>query len=190
MDIRIHPVDAARRADFFRLHSPENECDFCYCAAWWVPSWEGWSERTSEANRKLREDLFERGEFDGYLLYVDGVPGAWAQVGRRDRLTHLTGDYRLEPDPYAWAITCFLVAPSLRRRGLARRLLDFVLKDLERQGVRRVQAFPRRGADLTPERLWTGPEAMFLSAGFDLVREDARRPILERQLGRGAPAVE
>lgn len=188
--IDVVRLDPERRPDFFTVHSAANGCGFCFCVAWWVPSWDGWDERTPDENRTLRQSLFEGGEDDGYLLYVDGKPAAWAQVGPRDRLAHLTQAYNLEPDPEAWAISCFLVAPGFRRRRLATRLLNGILGDLRGRGVRRVEAFPRRGGDPSPEHLWTGPEALFLRAGFEVVRDDPRRPILAAILSGEAGAVE
>jgi GNAT superfamily N-acetyltransferase len=182
MNIEVHRLSPSRRGDFFRLHNEVNGCGWCCCVAWWVPTWEGWGERTAEDNRALRQALFARGEDDGYLLYRDGLPAGWVQAGPRDRLTHLTTDYGLEPDGEVWAITCFLVAPDARRRGLARQLLAASLEDLRRRGVRRVQAFPRRGHDLPPEDMWRGPEATFLEAGFAVVRDDSRRPVLSLTL--------
>lgn len=183
MAIEIHRLEASRRDDFYRLHSDTHGCGWCFCAAWWTPTWDGWSERSAEQNRALREGLFERGEHDGYLLYAEGEPAAWMQVGRRDRLPHLMSDYGLDPDPETWAVTCFLVAPGFRRRGMSRRMLAAALDDLERRGIRKVEAFPRRGDHLPPEDLWRGPEGLFLEAGFEIVREDARRPILRRTAG-------
>lgn len=188
--IDVFRLDPDRRSDFFAVHSGENGCDFCFCVAWWVPTWDGWDERTPAENRALRQSLFERGEDDGYLLYVEGNPAAWAQVGRRDRLDHLTQAYGLEPDPDVWAITCFLVAPAFRRQRLATRLLEAVLQDLRGRGVRRVEAFPRRGGELSPEHLWTGPEALFLRAGFEVARDDPRRPVLAASLSGDGGTVE
>lgn len=185
----VRRLDPTRRPDFFKIHSDDHDCGFCFCVAWWVPSW-GWlGERTPPQNRSLRQSLFEHGEDDGYLLYQDGRPVAWTQVGNRDRLVHLVRDYRLEPDPDAWVITCFLVAPAFRRTGLASRLLTAVLMDLKAQGIQRVEAFPRRGGEPTPEHIWTGPEAMFLTAGSEVVRDDPRRPVLALDLREDRPAV-
>ena len=180
MTIEVYRLAPSRRGDFFRLHD-----GWCCCVAWWVPTWEGWGKRTAEDNRALRQALFTRGEDDGYLLYLDGEAVAWVQAGPRDRLIHLTTDYGLEPDSEAWALTCFLVALEARRRGLARQLLAAALEDLRRLGIRRVEAFPRRGRDLPPEGLWRGPEAMFLEAGFAVVRDDPRRPVLSLTLTGG-----
>lgn len=176
--ITLRRFDLAHRADFFRLH--DDLCSIgCYCTAWWVPTWEEWGARTPAQNRALREDLLARGQTDGYLLYVAGAVAGWCQVGPRDRLPKLVRQFDLAPDPAVWAITCFLIAPEQRGRGRARALLDGVLDDLRaRGGVRRVEAFPRRGAGLDAGELWNGPESMFRAAGFRVVRDDPVRPVL------------
>lgn len=110
-------------------------------------------------------------------------PVAWCQVGPRDRLEKLVRTYELAPDPGAWAITCFVVAPEERRRGRAHALLRAALEDLRGRGVRRIEAFPRRLATEAGE-LWTGPEPMFRDAGFEVWRDDPERPVLALELTR------
>ncbi len=178
--IRVERLDPSRRADFFRVHAPERGEGWCCCVAWWVASWDGWQARTAEENRALRERLFEKGEDDGYLAYEGEEPVGWCQVGRRDRLAKLVSQFDLAPDPDAWAVTCFVVAPESRRRGVARRMLEHVIADLPARGARRLEAFPRRlepqaGGTPTPAdpgAHWTGPERLFRDLGF---RERAAR---------------
>ena len=184
MEITIKPLGPELRADFHALLGKSDDCTWCRCVAWWVPSWEGFSERTAEQNRALRDELFDRGEYDGYLLYEGGQPVAWCQVGPRDRLSKLVDQFKLEPDPEVWAVTCFAVAPEARRRGLARRLLATILKELAGTGIRRIQAFPRRGEGLEPGELWTGPESLYREAGFTILRDHRTMPILEWRAGR------
>lgn len=179
--IEVHRLDAARRADFWRIHR-ENDAGWCACVAWWVPTWDGWGERTAEENRALRASLFESGEHDGYIAYDGGEPAAWCQVGVRDRLPKLRAQYRLDPDPETWAVTCFVVPPAARGRGVARALLDGAIADLRARGVRRLEAFPRRGDHLPADDAWTGPERLFLSAGFVLARDDATWPVYAKIL--------
>jgi ribosomal protein S18 acetylase RimI-like enzyme len=174
----VRRFEAALRNDFYRLHSDANDAGLCFCVAWWVPTWDGWGERSAAENRQLRESLCARGEYDGYLLYVDDAPAGWCQAGLRDRLAKLAQQFALAPDPATWAITCFQIAPAYRRQGLAAFLLGEVLSDLRMRGVRRVEAFPKRGADLDADDLWNGPETMFRAAGFSVVRDDLRRPVL------------
>jgi GNAT superfamily N-acetyltransferase len=187
MGLEVHPFSSERRGDFYRLHSSANEAGWCFCAAWWTPTWEGWGDRSAEDNRRTREALCEAGEYDGYLLYAEDQPCGWCQVGRRDRLHKLRTQFSLEPSRETWAITCFLTAPGFRRRGLASQLLKEVLADLPARGARRVEAFPKRGAGLTSEDLWNGPEEMYLRAGFTVVRDDPLRPVLALDLARSEP---
>lgn len=178
LSIAVHRFDASRRDDFFRLHSEADHASRCFCVGWWVDNWEGWSQRTTEQNRALRESLLDRGEYDGYLLYVDGEPVGWCQVGPRDRLGHLVRLFGLAPDPDTWAISCFQIAPQHRRQGLATHLLQDVLRDLRERGVARVQAFPRRGEVHDVEELWNGPESMLVQAGFRVIHDHPKRPVL------------
>lgn len=181
--VTVRPFEESLRADFFRLHSPDNDAGWCFCVAWWVPTWEGWGDRTADENRALREALCEDGQHDGYLLYVDGEPAGWCQAGPRDRLRKLVRQLDLRPDREVWAISCFLIAPAYRRRGMAAAMLGGVLDDLRRRGIRRVEVFPKRGADLAADDLWNGPEAMFIAAGFVVVRDHPQRPVLALDLG-------
>jgi GNAT superfamily N-acetyltransferase len=181
-DYRLVPFQQGLEDDFFRLHCPANEAGWCHCVAWWVDSWDGWGERTAEQNRRLRESLLAGGHYDGYLLYNGDKPVAWCQVGRRDRLVKLVNQMQLLPDSETWAITCFLVALAYRRQGIAKQLLTMILADLRRSEIKAVEAYPKRGANLDAADLWNGPEEMFVSAGFEFIKEVAQRAVLRMAL--------
>jgi len=165
------------------LGDEEDGRGHCFCAAWWVPTWEEWKTRTPAENRAQRAALLARGERDGYLLFDGGRAVGWCQAGPRDRLTKLLKQYGLPADPAVWAVTCFEIAPSHRGRGAAAFLLRGVLEDLRSRGATRVQGFPRCGAGLEPGQAWTGPEGLFRSAGFAEVARAERGPVLEWRPG-------
>lgn len=177
-ELEIVPLDAGRRADFHRLHGDCNDAGWCACAARWVPTWGGWGDRTAAENRELRDALFARGEHDGLLAYADGEPVGWCQLGPRDRLAKLARQLALTPDPGAWAVTCFLVAPAWQGSGGAQALLTAAAERARQGGASRLEAFPRRGEGLAAGDLWNGPEALFRAAGFVVARADAARPVL------------
>jgi GNAT superfamily N-acetyltransferase len=104
------------------------------------------------------------------------------QVGPRDRLPKLTWQFALAPDPTVWAITCLLLVPPYRHKGLAHRFLGAVLADLRERGIRRVEAYPRVGDGLDDGDVWNGPEALYLSAGFVLQQEVERRRVYAKEL--------
>ena len=164
--IRIERFDKNCRADFFELHSEKNGGGWCYCVAWWVDTWENWGQRTASENRRYREGLLDEGNYDGYLAYILDKPVGWCQVGPRDRLKKLVRQFDLKPDPDAWAITCFHIAPAYRRQRLASYMLKAVLDDLSNRGIKKVEAFPRHDNSAADDDLWTGPKKMYLKAGF------------------------
>ncbi len=77
---------------------------------------------------------------------------------------------------------CFLVAPSHRRLGVARALLRDALTDLRARGITRVEAYPREGAGLGEEDIWTGPARLFVAEGFTHVGDSPRGPVLALDL--------
>ena len=182
MKIAIARLSRDNLPDYFQVHSAANGTDWCFCSAWWVPTWEGWSKRTAEANLDIRQEHFTQGNFDGYLFYVEDQPVGWCQVGPRDRLEKLRTAYDLSPDPEVWAFSCFLLTPAYRGRGLAHTFLESVLADLSRQGIRRVQAFPRGGDGLEKHEIWTGPESIYRRVDFLLKKDGQRGPVLEKRL--------
>lgn len=181
-NLRVERLSAERKEDFYKVHDADSFGDWCYCAAWWVPTWEGWNDRTHEQNRALRESLFDAGIYDGYLLYMDDEPRGWCQAGPRDQLSKLLSVYTLPEDDSVWAITCFSIHPTLTGKGIAHTFLDLVLTDLRARGAKRVQAFPHVGIDLPVDEIWTGPLAIYQKAGFKFIKTDEKRPVLELEL--------
>jgi ribosomal protein S18 acetylase RimI-like enzyme len=178
-DVLVRPLTPELVPDFFVVQDDDPGspgCGWCHCVAWYVPTWDGWTDRTAAQNRALRDSLFARGEYDGYLIHVAGVPAGWCQVGLRDRLPKLVRTYGLDPDPDVYAVSCFEMRPAFRGRGFAHRLLAGVVDDLARRGVAHVQAFPR------PSREWTGPQSLFEKAGFVVEREGRLGRVYGRRL--------
>lgn len=182
MKLEVKRFAESLRRDFFRVHSKSNQHDFCFCTAWWVPTWEEWEDRKADENRLLRERLLNKGEFDGYLLYVDGIPVGWSQVGLQDRLQKLRQQFSLETDGETWVITCFFIAPDYVRMGFASHLLNTIINELRVRGVKRVLAFPKKTADLDAADLWNGPYSMFVEAGFSVLKEARTRTVLVNDL--------
>ena len=56
-----------------------------------------------------------------------------------------------------------------------RRLLGAVLDDLRARGATRVEAYPKPAGPHEAGGLWTGPEQVFVQAGFEFVRRGSKR---------------
>ena len=175
--LRIERLHAGNRDAFARIHCDATGHGWCQCVAWWVPTWEGWGERTAEANAGVRARLFADGISDGYLVYRDDALAGWVQAWKRDAFAKLATQFGLTPDPHAWMVGCFVILPAFRGQGMAAGALGLILDDLKSRGACSVDAFPKRGAQ-EPGELWNGPEAMFRDAGFKVVTDDPKRPVL------------
>jgi hypothetical protein len=180
--ISIRRLGPETRDAFFALHHPDNGEGWCFCMAWWTPTWDGWAERTAEANRTERDALLAAGHYDGYLAFDGDRPVGWLQAGARDRLVKLCTQFGLAPDPSIWAVTCMLLLPAYRHQRLAHAFLALALADMQQRGVGRVQAFPRVGHSLEDNEAWSGPEAIYVRAGFTLAQDGERRRVYVKEL--------
>jgi GNAT superfamily N-acetyltransferase len=180
---RVEQLGPAHEAAFLRLHDDRNDAGWCRCAAWWVPTWDGWGERSATENLAVRCELHEQGRHDGLLAFDEAdEPVGWAQVGRRDRLPKLVEQLGLPDDPDVWAVTCFLVAPAHRRRGVAARLLGAAIESASSSGALRLEGYPRVGDALADDDAWTGTERLFTTAGFHRIESAGPRVVYARSL--------
>ena len=181
MDLDVRRLGPDNVTDFWALMArDEHEGAVCWCTAWWTDTWEEYQERTPEQRHAFREELFERGEYDGYLAYVDGAPIAWMQVGQRDRMAKVLTTFELDTDPETWATTCFLVLEPFRGQGVGRQFFGRVLADLDARAVASVEGYPRHGTGHEATDLWSGPESIYVDAGFTEVKRGPNRATYRR----------
>jgi GNAT superfamily N-acetyltransferase len=88
------------------------------------------------------------------------------------------------PEPNAdriGVIFCFVVAPEVRGRGVAAGLLAAACDELRAQGHHIARAKPVKSAT-GPAANHLGPLALYLKAGFRVVREDGDDVFVEKVL--------
>ncbi len=169
-------------SDFRALLSCEPE-GWCWCVAWEVTTWDGWTERTAEANRELRERLWEQGEFHGYIFYLDRAPIGWCRVGPARTWPKLCKDRGIDSESEDYVFTCFGMTPEHRKHGNLHVFLGQVLADLKSRGVRRVVASPKNLEGRQPDgRVWNGPKAVFIKANFKQMTQSVGHQLLQLDL--------
>lgn len=140
----------------------------------------------ADAPRKLA--LLARGAavFGSYakVLLVDDDPVAYAQFGplsaypRAARVREL---YRQLPDaPLPAVITCIATTAAGRGAGHAGRLVEAICDDLADRGFSAVEAYPEVGK--APDATSAASPSFWLAAGFTLVVDDERFPVVRREL--------
>lgn len=129
-----------------------------------------WDARTAPQNRALACDRIRSGVARGFLALRDGEPVGWLSAGPRVGYPTLA-DATVAEAAQVGSIVCFVVAPSARRQGVARALLDAALADFASRGLAVAEGYPRPAASGTAAN-YHGPVALYEAAGFAPHRED------------------
>jgi GNAT superfamily N-acetyltransferase len=141
--------------------------DWCWCVAWEVRTWEGWTERSCEENLELRERLWDEGQFHGYVITVRDNPIGWIKVASRATWNKLCEQYSLEPSDEVQTFTCFFLLQAFRGKGLMKKGLQLVIEDLQRSGVTQFEGFPKKGLGENDDgHKWMGTYSLFRDCGF------------------------
>jgi GNAT superfamily N-acetyltransferase len=181
VDLDIHPVTPDQHDPVLRYfdlvaYADNPAWSSCYCMERLAPDFE---ERTKDQNRASRSDLLRSGKANGLVAYRLGRVVGWCHAAPKAELLNIpTG-----PEREVAATVCFVVAPDARRQGIATALLAAALAHLRERGMRAVEAYPLTAdAAASPQSLYVGPKAMYLRAGFEVVREHESFTIVRRSL--------
>ena len=86
--------------------------------------------------------------------------------------------------PGAWAITCYVVVPELRGRGVMEALTRAAVEHARRSGARAVEAYPRvaePGKRCSESELYVGLDTVLLRCGFETVSTPSETRAVLRQ---------
>jgi ribosomal protein S18 acetylase RimI-like enzyme len=195
--IVITPLRPEQSGDFLRFFDHERGVAFadnpqwakCYCHYYQVPKSIRWASLSAPQNRTAMQARIEVGEMEGFLAYDGGEVVGWVNAQPRHKLPHCFARLGISPTPLACAlfeaaaIVCFVIAPTQRRRGIARALLRAALESLAARGFKLVEAFPFKSGDseLAADH-YHGPLPIFLDAGFNVLSEHKDLTVVRRLL--------
>jgi len=174
--VSVKPLSPSLEQDFLRFFdgtafSDNPKWSSCYCQCFYEDhAVVRWADRTAAENRALARDRIQSCTMQGFLAYIAGVPVGWCNAAPR-HLLHALDNEPIADAEQVGAILCFLIEPSHRGRGIARRLLEAACDGLRDQGLRIAEANPRTSPRSAAENHF-GPLQMYLSAGFTVERED------------------
>lgn len=185
--IEIKPLTNERKREYLHFFDKKAFTDNprwagCYCFfPYHDPGRMRWPERSGEENRNAICARIENGTAMGYLAYVDDEVVGWCNAAPR-RLYPMLEDEPAAAEALTGTIFCFIVAPQFRGRGVAAALLDAACSGMAAQGLKIVEARPVKNAT-TAAANHLGPLALYLAAGFSIVREDKDEAYVHKRLG-------
>ena len=181
-------------AELEEFFGPSGAYSHCWCT-WWRQNsseFQAGCREGGAGNRELMEDLVERGRQPGLVARnpESGAPVGWVTVAPRPEYVRLTRSPLLKGetdfrDPRVWAIPCFWVPRSHRRRGVASALLEAAVLHACEEGAAIVEAYPVQTSQRMPAaEVFTGTVALFERCGFSVVRRPStgRRAVVRRTL--------
>jgi GNAT superfamily N-acetyltransferase len=145
-------------------------------------------ERPASAGVPRKYALLDRGRgiFGTYAKVglIDGTAVAYAQFGplsaypRAQRVRDLYP--RLPASPLPATITCIATTAEARGAGHARALVAAICEDLAARGFAAIETYPEVG--LRPDATSAATPRFWLACGFDVAVDDARFPVMRREL--------
>jgi hypothetical protein len=189
--VEVHEATPQRWDDVVAVFEGPGDPGRCWCQ-WFYRGGSADRSRAAANRSALRAQVADRPP--GVLGYLDGVPTGWCAVAPRPTYTRLTRSRLLTgtaaedlADASVWAVTCFVVRRTARRRGLAGPLLAGAVDLARRGGAAVVEGYPVDVAErprTSAAELYHGPLSVFLGAGFaEVARPQPARPVVRLRLG-------
>lgn len=155
----------------------------CFCMERLDPDF---PQRTRAENRASRSALLRSANANGLIALRLGRVVGWCHAAPKSELVRIEG----ERDAELGAIVCFVVAPDMRRQGIATALLRSAIEHLRARGMRAAEAYPYTG-EVSPGRWayvnYRGPLAMYLEAGFEIVERTPDTCVVRIPLATAGP---
>lgn len=191
--ITVLPADEAGWADVEAVLGAAAAPARCWCQRYKLRPRESFrSFPPEERAHRLREQT-EGGPgcTTGLVARLDGEPAGWCAVEPRPAYTGMVRNQRVpwegrdedRADAGVWAVTCFVVRPGFRRRGVATALARTAAVLARDRGARAVEGYPMTTADALSDELHPGLLSVFTAAGFaEVTRPTVRRAVVRIDL--------
>lgn len=180
--IRVASLDVGRLEDWRRLFAAGEALGawwyHCHCAIWHhTGGMDVWDTRTAADNRDAMVERIRAGRYHGLLAYAGDEVVGWCRAGPRSELgLTMSKESAPEDAERLGIVSCFVVLPAWRGKGVARALVAGLDDHLQDLGCTRAEAHPLVPGAEQHDGM-QGFLAWFLDAGWQdagLVGEHAR----------------
>lgn len=183
MNVNIRRLTPALLNDYLHFfetdaHSDNPNEDRCYCVGWCNADHHidmGFS--SPEKRRETAIQYINNGLIQGYLAYIDEKAVGWCNTNTKSDCMNCDGWLRFktavettESDSKVKSIYCFTIAPEMKRKGIAAKLLECVCNDAADDGFEYVEAYPEQRFVDTFSAMG-GPLELYKRNGFTICQE-------------------
>ena len=150
--------------DFFdnRAFADHQDWKGCYCTGPFMPRIKEYINK-SPVRKEYAKWLIENSLMKGYLAYENGKVIGWCNVNMKSVYPKYNDSS--EESLNVISIACFIVQKEYRRKGIAHKLLNRIIEDAQKEGVRIIEAYPRIRAQ-TEYGNFRGAYSMYEKNGF------------------------
>ncbi len=195
MDIEIRkliPELAEDYVHFFDItpHDKNVEEHKCYCVCWCNDDYEGKDLSTAENRRKSALQYVKGNNIQGYLAYIGDRVVGWCNANIKSDCLKCAGwrrfmDYvPLEESNTGIkvkSIFCFVIAPEMKRKGIATLLLERVCRDAVQDGFDYVEVYPYKESSYQSSD-FGGHFEMYKKSGFYVSSKAEQGLVMRKQL--------
>lgn len=161
----------------------------CYCLAFhFEPAWDAEDAGLENPWRERVARFVREGKVQGYLAYSDGKVAGWCNANDKKNYAALKHNVNAEllteePNEKVKSAVCFLVAPELRGKGIATKLLARVCADAEMAGYDFIEGYPAgEGCDMYAAH--HGTVGLFEKSGFVVHAAEGHSAVMRKYLGK------
>lgn len=172
-------------------HADNKDEHRCYCVWWCNDDYEGKDFTSSiEVRRDYAIQYVKGNNIQGYLAYYDDKVVGWCNANTKAdclkcycwrRFMGFVSTEESTPDIKVKSVFCFAIAPEMRRKGIAKLLLERVCQDATQDGFDFVEAYPNKEF-IDEAEDFLGPAEVYKKSGFTVHYETDRQFVMRKQL--------
>lgn len=195
MEIEIRRLTPELVEDYVRFfdvtpHDQHVEEHKCYCVCWCNDDYEEKDFSTAQKRREIAKQYVTGNHIQGYLAYLGDTVVGWCNANTKmDCLKCVSWRYFMDyvslekanSGTKVKSIFCFVIAPEMKRQGIASKLLDRVCEDALLDGFDIVEAYPYiESSHLSSD--FGGYAEMYEKHGFHISTETEKGLVMRKIL--------
>lgn len=195
INIKVRKLTSELAKDYIRFfdttpHDDNIDENKCYCVCWCNDDFEGKDFSTAEKRREYAYKYVKNNNIQGYLAYYDDKVVGWCNVNTKSDCLKCESWRKFMSDApiedassivKVKSVFCFVIAPKMRRKGVATLLLKHVCENAAKDGFDFVEAYPYKEPTFQSSD-FAGYVEMYKRCGFYVFSETDQRLIMRKRL--------